>query len=342
MTGSEHRRSAHQARHRLLALGRFLGFAALFVAVFLTAASVLPVLTDVPTMASAPVGALVVQGTLLLGAAVVAGRVMLALEGRSRESREAADLSAAPGVPGATGATGAVSTDTAAPRAPGFGVRAGTLREVGLGLVAGAAGVLAVVAALAVAGVYRFSAEPGTLAGWAAVAGGSLLAFALPAAAEEAVFRGYALRTLREAGGVWPAVMATSLMFALAHGANPDVGGLALVNIFLAGVVLAVAVLRTGTLWFASAAHLGWNWVMAGPLDLPVSGLDLFDAPFYDGRAAGPAWLSGGPFGPEGGLAGTMAAAVVLGLIVLWTRTGAESAPTDQTGEGEGWLRSTG
>ncbi|HSH44820.1 MAG TPA: CPBP family intramembrane glutamic endopeptidase, partial [Longimicrobiales bacterium] len=245
-----------------------------------------------------------------LGAALVASWAMLALEG--------------------------------APRDLGFGLRRRAALEVGFGLVAGTAGVLAVVAALTLAGVYRFEPEPGTVSGWLGVAGGSLIAFAIPAAAEEAVFRGYALRALREAGGTVAAVLATSVMFALAHGANPGVGGLALVNIFAAGVLLAVAVLRTGSLWFASAVHLGWNWVMAGPLDLPVSGLDLFDAPYYDGVATGPAWLGGGPFGPEGGLAGTAAAVLVLALIVHWTRPGAVLAPADSEGEAEGWRRSTG
>jgi membrane protease YdiL (CAAX protease family) len=51
----------------------------------------------------------------------------------------------------------------------------------------------------------------------------------------------------------------------------------------------------------AVMAHLAWNWVMAVPLHAYVSGQRL-EAPGYRAVAAGPEWLSGGRWGPEGGL----------------------------------------
>jgi hypothetical protein len=73
--------------------------------------------------------------------------------------------------------------------------------------------------------------------------------------------------------------------------------------------MLSLAVLWTGSLWFASAVHLGWNWATAAVLDLPVSGLDSSTRPSTTAQPVGPAWLTGGEFGPEGGLAGTLAVA---------------------------------
>lgn len=198
---------------------------------------------------------------------------------------------------------------------------------VAAGIGVGALTMATVVGSLSLVGVFRYTAEGGTFGGWLAVAGSSLAAFAVPAAAEEAVFRGYLLRTLTEGAGALFAVLATSAAFAVLHGANPDVGALAVVNIFLAGVLLSVAVLRTGSLWLATAVHLGWNWAMVGPLDLPVSGIDPYDAPLYDALPSTPAWLSGGAFGPEGGLAGTAAALVALALVVWITRPGALLGP---------------
>ena len=52
---------------------------------------------------------------------------------------------------------------------------------------------------------------------------------------------------------------------------------------------------------------------------LPVSGLP-FSIPFIDYRAGEPAWLSGGRFGPEGGLLATMAITLVLLVTVRWVR----------------------
>ena len=72
-------------------------------------------------------------------------------------------------------------------------------------------------------------------------------------------------------------------------------------------------------MWWPSGAHLGWNWSHGFLLDLPVSGLDLSDAPGVVSRASGPDILSGGAFGPEGSL---LAAAVLLAATTWVWRTG--------------------
>lgn len=209
----------------------------------------------------------------------------------------------------------------------GFPLSRRAPREAGAGIAIGLIAVTAVTALLSLVGVYGWVADAGTAAGWVGVVLTSLLAFAIPAAAEEAVFRGYLLDALADAGGPVTAVMVTSLLFALVHAGNPEIAPLSFLNLGLAGVLLALAVLRTGALWLATGIHLGWNWSMAGPLDLPVSGVDPYDAPLYDVVPAPPAWLSGGAFGPEGGLAGTLAACLAVALILRLTRPGAPLAP---------------
>jgi hypothetical protein len=57
---------------------------------------------------------------------------------------------------------------------------------------------------------------------------------------------------------------------------------------------------HTGSLPAAWGAHLAWNWIMAAVLHVPVSGLP-FDTPGYRAVLQGPAWLTGGGWGPEGG-----------------------------------------
>ena len=81
---------------------------------------------------------------------------------------------------------------------------------------------------------------------------------------------------------------------------------LSLVNIGLAGPGPERGVLshRAG-MWAAFGLHLGWNWTLAA-LDAPVSGLELH-VPLIDYYPGGPAWLTGGAFGPEGGVLGTLA-----------------------------------
>lgn len=131
---------------------------------------------------------------------------------------------------------------------------------------------------------------------------------------EELVFRGYPYQLLRR-WRRWFAIPASSLAFAAAHAGNSDVTPLALLNIFLGGVVLVLAYERHQRLWMPIGLHLGWN-LMSGPiLGYEVSG-------FAPGQSllvtvvTGPAVVTGGGFGIEGSV--VMTGMEVAALVVLW------------------------
>jgi hypothetical protein len=69
----------------------------------------------------------------------------------------------------------------------------------------------------------------------------------------------------------------------------------------LAGLMLGTIVVYTGSLYAATAAHVAWNWTMAGVFHLPVSGL-RFSTPDFRIVDAGPDWATGGGWGPEAGI----------------------------------------
>lgn len=174
--------------------------------------------------------------------------------------------------------------------------------ELGLGLTMGVAVAVLAVGGIAVAGGVRWSpdASPGwDPVGWLSGGAALLAALALPAAAEEVLLRGYPLALLARKAGPLPALLITSTVFAGLHAWNPDVGWVGLAGIAAAGLFLGALVLRTGSLWWAAGAHLGWNWGLAWPADMAVSGLDLADTPGLEARLRGPEWVSGGAFGPE-------------------------------------------
>jgi uncharacterized protein len=200
----------------------------------------------------------------------------------------------------------------------GFGITSRTPRDLGVGVVIPAVALLLVVGVLVVVDALQYSSDSGGIRAWIAGNLGILIVLAIPAAAEEALFRGYPFQKLVEVVGPVAATLLASAGFAIAHRHNPGVNGFALANIFLAGVMLSIAFLKTGSLWFATAVHLGWNWQMAGPLDLPVSGLELFDTPMYEPHMRN-ALLSGGSFGPEGGISGLVALLLVTGGIWIYT-----------------------
>jgi membrane protease YdiL (CAAX protease family) len=209
-----------------------------------------------------------------------------------------------------------VGVDRRAPGALGFAADRAALRDVPLGFALGAGAIAAAAAVLAVAGSARWVADGGSVPEYVATLGQGLVFFAVAAAAEEVLFRGYAFQALAQGIGAWPAVLLTSAGFALAHAHNPSVTAPALANIFAAGVMLGWAYLRTRSLWFCTAVHLGWNWTMSALLDFPVSGL-MRDTPLYSEVSVGPRWLTGGDFGPEGGVLATL---VIVALTVLLLR----------------------
>ena len=204
-------------------------------------------------------------------------------------------------------------------RALGLWFHSGWLRDLVIGSVIGIAS-LAVATAIATAlGGLSF-----TISGRAAlvqvlqtlVFSASLFIFA--ALAEEALFRGYPLQTMTRASLAWLGVFLTSVPFAAVHLRNPNVAaGFTFINTALAGIWLAVAYLRTRSLWFPLGVHWAWNWALGSLFGLPVSGIsDLAPHPLLRGTDLGPAWLTGGTYGIEGGLACTVT--LVISTIFIW------------------------
>jgi CAAX protease family protein len=146
----------------------------------------------------------------------------------------------------------------------------------------------------------------------------SLLVFVFAAAAEEILFRGYPLQTFTRAHLAWVGILLTSVPFAAVHLRNPNVvPGFTFINTALAGLWLAVAYLRTRSLWLPLGLHWSWNWVQASLLGLPVSGIErISPAPLLKAINAGPDWLTGGAYGIEGGAACTVA--LLISTVVIW------------------------
>jgi len=129
----------------------------------------------------------------------------------------------------------------------------------------------------------------------------STLVFLPAAFFEELFIRGYVFAVLRRAAGWKLALIVTSVVFGLLHAWNPNPDAESILAVIVAGFFLGAIFLATRSLYAAGAAHFAWNWVMSGALHIAVSGLPSPD-PDYRVVETGPDWLTGGPWGPEGGL----------------------------------------
>ena len=145
---------------------------------------------------------------------------------------------------------------------------------------------------------------------WWGQAWHSTLVFLPAAFFEELFMRGYAFAVLKRAAGWKMALIVTSIAFGLLHAWNPNPDAESILAVIVAGFFLGAIFLTTQSMYAVGIAHFAWNWVMSGALHIAVSGMPSRD-PDYRVVETGPDWLTGGPWGPEGGLAAVVAMFVV-------------------------------
>jgi membrane protease YdiL (CAAX protease family) len=231
--------------------------------------------------------------------------------------------SAAAGAIGITGASylSRRFLDRRSFRSLGFGFDRHTIPDVVVGfLIPGVQ--LGLVLALQIAvGWTRWEGWAWDMSSTVAVASGlalSLAVFILVGYQEELLSRGYQLQNLVEGSGLRVALFISSAIFALLHLANPGSGWPSTLGLLAAGYFLAFGWVRTRRLWLSIGLHIGWNFFEGTVFGFPVSGLEPFTLAKH--TVVGPAWATGGPFGPEAGLLMVPAYAVGIGLVLLYTR----------------------
>ncbi len=202
-------------------------------------------------------------------------------------------------------------------RALGFWLTKGWFLNLVLGLIIGAVSLaLAVLIAYVFGGLTFSRNDSAGMAAMLLTLGTTLVIFTFGAAFEEAFLRGYALQTFSRAKLAVFGTILTSMIFASLHNANPGANPFSWFNTFLAGIWLAVAYFKTRDLWFPFGIHLTWNWFQGAIFGISVSGLDrLAPAPLMRAADSGPAWLTGGNYGLEGGIACTAALVISTALI---------------------------
>ncbi len=185
--------------------------------------------------------------------------------------------------------------------------------SLAMGLIIGAVGFGAAVAIAAVAGAVTSGPPPAI----PSPVGGLLFGLgvvAVQSVAEEAFFRGWVQPVLCADWGPWVGLIVTSALFGGLHIIAGAHGPVAVLNLFLGGVLFGLLALRTGNLWAAAGAHFAWNWTESGFLGLAydpsgsVLNLSLTGTPLWNG----------GEDTMNGSLATTIVLIALVGATSLW------------------------
>jgi len=176
-----------------------------------------------------------------------------------------------------------------------------------------------------IAGGARVSISDEPLSAYFVSALGVGFVLMVAALTEELLFRGYPIARLALVVGKVRASITLAAVFLLAHTLNPEATVFGLVNIGLAALVLSAAFFGPGGLAAAWGLHVGWNGGLGIVVDAPVSGVN-FEMPMVEFSAGGPGWLTGGSFGPEGGLVSTIAMIAAL----VWLLRNSENFREDK------------
>jgi membrane protease YdiL (CAAX protease family) len=181
----------------------------------------------------------------------------------------------------------------------------------------------AILASLPTAGA-ELVADPATPGSYLGRLGLTLLVLLPAALLEEMIFRGVGQVALAKPFGRIPTIIALAVLFAAAHLKNDNTTALGIFNIALAGIFLGLVFYLPGGIWTAWGAHFGWNATLAA-FDAPVSGLP-FPIPAIDYHPGSPSWVSGGSFGPEGGILASVAILLAIGVTYRMLNHSKESA----------------
>jgi membrane protease YdiL (CAAX protease family) len=101
------------------------------------------------------------------------------------------------------------------------------------------------------------------------------------------------------------AVVLSSSIFGIMHILNNYVTIFAVLNIILAGVMLAIPYIITGRLAYSVGIHFAWNFFQGGVYGFRVSGIPIRGS-IIQIQQGGDALWTGASFGPEGGIIGTL------------------------------------
>jgi uncharacterized protein len=160
-----------------------------------------------------------------------------------------------------------------------------------------------------------------------------LLSFVMVPFLEELIFRSALLGGLLVLmpRRVWAAILISAGIFGGLHLENSHATLVSAAGSLLGGVAYGIAFAATQRIWLPFGLHFAWNYVQGPVLGFALSGGKPLRGTLVQQQSIGPAWFTGGEYGPEGGVVGLAGRVVVLlglyAVFALWRKGSVTSAP---------------
>jgi len=152
--------------------------------------------------------------------------------------------------------------------------------------------------------------------------------FIFVAITEELLVRGYILNNLLTSFNRYTALVISSLIFSLMHGANPNINFFSLFELFICGLFLGLSYVFTRSLWFPIALHFSWNFFQGPVFGFNVSGIEL-NSMIVTKYDIANLW-NGGEFGFEGSVLSLIFQLIAIGYIIIRFNRRERKMPIDQ------------
>ena len=139
--------------------------------------------------------------------------------------------------------------------------------------------------------------------------------FIFVAISEELFLRGYVLNNLLVSFNKYIALLISSLLFSLMHGANPNFSLIPFIGLFIAGLFFGLSYIFTRSLWFPIALHFSWNFFQGTIFGFNVSGKDTYSLLATKNNSLN-VW-NGGDFGFEGSILSIILQIIAIGIVFI-------------------------
>lgn len=131
-----------------------------------------------------------------------------------------------------------------------------------------------------------------------------LMAFIAVGFGEEIFGRAYCMSVLKQTRNKYIVLGISAAVFAAMHLGNNGINFLALINLFLVGILFGYMFMKSGNVWMPIGFHITWNYFQGYILGFQVSGNEVNG--IYQLQNSINSYINGGTFGPEGGIVVTL------------------------------------